>query len=39
LIITHSGPPETAGAKEQAKTAWKARLAELAEQLRALPTG
>jgi uncharacterized protein YndB with AHSA1/START domain len=39
LIITQSGPPETSGAKEQAKTAWKARLAELADRLRALPTG
>jgi uncharacterized protein YndB with AHSA1/START domain len=39
LIITHSGPPETTDAKEQAKTAWKARLAELADRLRALPTG
>jgi hypothetical protein len=39
LIVTQTGPPGTTDTEEHAETAWKSRLAELADQLRALPTG
>lgn len=37
LIVTQTGPPRTTEVEEQAKSAWKTRLAELADQLRATP--